>query len=108
MTELPEKIANDAAMQLGRHGKQKSLAGDWPSPWMSLPLPWKGSKGRYGFSASETWPEAPLATVILNSAGIECFLTHDNMVRMGRFISNLLGGVTLFVNQEMLRQPPPF
>jgi hypothetical protein len=22
----------------------------------------KGSKGRYGFSASETWPEAPLAT----------------------------------------------
>jgi Putative prokaryotic signal transducing protein len=44
--------------------------------------------------------EALLAKGILDSAGIECFLTDDNMVRMDWFISNLLGGVKLLVNQE--------
>ena len=45
-------------------------------------------------------PEAQLAKGMLESAGIECFLTDDNMVRMDWFISNLLGGVKLAVNQE--------
>lgn len=45
-------------------------------------------------------PEALLAKGSLEASGIECFLTDDNMVRMDWFISNLLGGVKLAVNQE--------
>jgi hypothetical protein len=45
-------------------------------------------------------PEALLAKGSLESAGIECFLTDDNMVRMDWFISNLLGGAKLLVNRE--------
>jgi hypothetical protein len=45
-------------------------------------------------------PEAQLAKGSLESSGIECFLTDDNMVRMDWFISNLLGGVKLLVNRE--------
>jgi len=45
-------------------------------------------------------PEALLAKGSLESSGIECFLTDDNMIRMDWFISNLLGGIKLTVNQE--------
>jgi len=45
-------------------------------------------------------PEALLAKGSLESSGIECFLADDNMVRMDWFISNLLGGIKLAVNQE--------
>ena len=45
-------------------------------------------------------PEALLAKGSLEASGIECFLVDDNMVRMDWFISNLLGGVKLAVNQE--------
>jgi hypothetical protein len=44
--------------------------------------------------------EAQLAKGMLESSGIECFLTDDNMVRMDWFISNMLGGVKLAVNRE--------
>lgn len=59
-------------------------------------------------------PEALLAKGSLHSAGIECFLADDNMVRMDWFISNLLGGIKLVVNLEdaeeamaLLDQPIP-
>ena len=42
-------------------------------------------------------PEAMLAKGKLESAGIECFLGDDNMVRMDWFWSNLIGGVKLRV-----------
>ena len=45
-------------------------------------------------------PEALLAKGSLESAGIECYLIDDNMVRMDWFISNLLGGVKLQVWPE--------
>lgn len=45
-------------------------------------------------------PEALLAKGSLESAGIECHLVDDNMVRMDWFISNLLGGVKLQVRPE--------
>ena len=45
-------------------------------------------------------PEALLAKTSLESAGIECFLADDNIVRMYWFWSNLLGGVKLFVRNE--------
>ena len=45
-------------------------------------------------------PEALLAKGVLNSAGIECVLVDDNMVRMDWFISNLLGGIRLQVTRD--------
>ena len=59
-------------------------------------------------------PEALLAKGALESAGIECQLTDDNMVRLDWFISNLLGGAKLQVKpedeaaaREILEQPIP-
>jgi hypothetical protein len=58
--------------------------------------------------------EALLAKGMLESAGMECFLVDDNMVRMDWFLSNLLGGVKLAVAiedaevaREILTQPIP-
>jgi hypothetical protein len=44
--------------------------------------------------------EAWMAKGSLESAGIECFLVDENMVRMDWFISNFLGGVKLQVRAE--------
>ena len=59
-------------------------------------------------------PEALLAKGSLESAGIECFLFDDNMVRLDWFISNLIGGIKLLVNleeakvaSEVLDEPVP-
>ncbi|HYM75291.1 MAG TPA: hypothetical protein VE377_04865 [Candidatus Dormibacteraeota bacterium] len=59
-------------------------------------------------------PEALFAKGSLESAGIECALIDDNMVRLDWFISNLLGGVKLQVRaedsavaEEILSQPIP-
>jgi hypothetical protein len=59
-------------------------------------------------------PEALLAKGSLESAGIECALGDDNMVRMDWFISNFIGGVKLRVKEEdavaaeeLLTQPIP-
>jgi hypothetical protein len=59
-------------------------------------------------------PEALLAKGMLESAGIECFLADDNMVRMDWFISNFIGGIKLQVSPsdveaaiELLDQPIP-
>ena len=59
-------------------------------------------------------PEAQLAKGSLESSGIECFLTDDNMVRVNWLASNLLGGVKLLVNREdaevaaaVLEEPTP-
>jgi hypothetical protein len=45
-------------------------------------------------------PEALLARSVLESAGIECFLGDDNLIRMDWLWSNLLGGIKLRVRQE--------
>lgn len=59
-------------------------------------------------------PEALLAKGRLETAGINCFLSDDNMVRLDWFISNLLGGVKLMVDaadfeeaESILNQPTP-
>lgn len=59
-------------------------------------------------------PEALFAKGSLESAGIECALLDENMVRLDWFISNLLGGVKLQVRpedaavaEEILSQPIP-
>jgi hypothetical protein len=57
-------------------------------------------------------PEALLAKGCLESAGIECFLGDDNLVRLDWFISNFIGGVKLNVKaadvtnaQKILDEP---
>jgi hypothetical protein len=59
-------------------------------------------------------PEALLAKGGLNSAGIECRLIDDNMVRLDWFMSNFVGGIKLQVKPEdieaanaILDQPIP-
>ena len=44
--------------------------------------------------------EALVAKCALESAGIECFLRDENMIRMDWFWSNALGGVKLCVREE--------
>ena len=45
-------------------------------------------------------PQALLAKSVLDSAGIECFLGDDNLIRMDWLWSNLLGGIKLRVRKE--------
>lgn len=45
-------------------------------------------------------PEALLAKGSLESAGIECFLGDENLVRLDWFISNFIGGIKLLVKPE--------
>jgi hypothetical protein len=52
--------------------------------------------------------EALLAKGSLDSSGIECFLTDDNMVRMDWFISNCWAEVSFWSIGKMRKQPPPF
>jgi len=59
-------------------------------------------------------PDALLAKGVLDSAGIECFLADENLVRMDWFYSNLIGGLRLQVRpedvetaNEVLNQPIP-
>lgn len=47
-------------------------------------------------------PEALLAKGSLESAGIECSLADDNMVRLDWFYSNAIGGIKLLVNRDDL------
>ena len=57
-------------------------------------------------------PEALLAKGSLESAGIECFLADENLVRLDWFISNFIGGIKLNVRpadvenaQQLLNEP---
>jgi hypothetical protein len=51
--------------------------------------------GRYRDSG-----EAMIAKSMLDSAGIECFLGDENIVRIDWLYSNLIGGIKLMVRQE--------
>ncbi len=45
-------------------------------------------------------PEALLAKATLESAGIDCFLSNANMVRLDWWYSNVVGGIRLNVREE--------
>jgi hypothetical protein len=58
-------------------------------------------------------PDAILAKGLLESAGIECYLADDNIVRLDWFISNAIGNMRLQVKPadaetaiKILDQPP--
>jgi len=44
--------------------------------------------------------EALMAKSVLDSAGVHCFLSDDNVIRIDWFLSNALGGVKLWVRPE--------
>jgi len=55
-----------------------------------------------------------IAKSMLDSAGIECFLGDENLVRIDWFYSNLIGGIKLMVSrrgrgygEELLEQNIP-
>jgi hypothetical protein len=59
-------------------------------------------------------PEALLAKGSIESAGIQCFMADDNLVRLDWFISNFIGGIKLKVQpkdaeaaMQILDQPIP-
>ena len=45
-------------------------------------------------------PEAVIVKSILDAESIDCVLSDENLVRMDWFLSNLVGGVKLWVRQE--------
>ena len=47
-------------------------------------------------------PEALVAKGVLDSAGVKCFLSDENTVRMDWLWSNALGGVRLWVREDEL------
>ena len=49
-------------------------------------------------------PEAQVAETILDSAGIDCFLADENIVRLDWFWSNLMGGFKLMVRPDDLAE----
>jgi len=49
-------------------------------------------------------PEVMVDKTTLDSAGIECFLYDENMVRLDWFISNGIGGVKLVVGENALEE----
>jgi Putative prokaryotic signal transducing protein len=49
-------------------------------------------------------PEALVAKGLLDSAGIKCFLSDENTVRMDWMWSNALGGVRLWVREDDLSE----
>jgi hypothetical protein len=53
-------------------------------------------------------PEALLAKGSLESAGIECFLADENLVRLDWFISNFIGGIKLNVHAPDAENPSNF
>jgi hypothetical protein len=85
-----------------------------PLPVELLPQDELESEGMVTIRKFRDLPEALFAKGSLESAGIECALLDDNMVRLDWFISNLLGGVKLQVRPEdaadaegILSQPIP-
>jgi len=45
-------------------------------------------------------PDATIAKSVLESAGIDCLLADDNLVRLDWFYSNLIGGIKLLVPEK--------
>ena len=48
-------------------------------------------------------PEATIAKSVLDSAGIDCLLAGDNLIRLDWFYSNLTGGIKLLVHRGDLQ-----
>jgi len=73
---------------------------EWPEE--ETPVPWEEIELRKLVTIRQfrDLPEALLAKGSLESAGIECFLADENLVRLDWFISNFIGGIKLSVKAQ--------
>jgi hypothetical protein len=94
LTEIARKILNAELVRRGMQPLPENSPDSLPVE-NERPLPEPVMIRRY-----RDLPEASIAQSMLDSAGIESFLADDNLVRLDWFISNLVGGVKIFVRQE--------
>jgi len=80
---------------------EAGLIGDTPKPLAEQP---EFSGPLVMVKRFRDLPEAFVAKSILDSAGIDCFLADENIVRIDWFISNLVGGAKLMVRPEDLEE----
>jgi hypothetical protein len=94
LTEMAREVLRSEMLSRGMHAppgekedsKTSGSQREHPGPVMV---------GRYRDSG-----EAMIAKSMLDSAGIECFLGDENLVRIDWFYSNLIGGIKLMVREE--------
>jgi hypothetical protein len=93
LTSLARQVLNDEMIRRGLGGVEQN-----PPPAQTAdPVEYRKLVTIRKFrDLHEAW----LAKGSLESAGIECFLVDDNMVRLDWFYSNLVGGVKLQVRAE--------
>jgi transposase-like protein len=118
LTELyanmpPEELAKvfgDAASLT--ESAWQALAGEMKHRGLTVPAEQPGGPGIYEAEQRplvmirrfRDLPAALLAKGCLESAGIESFLTDDNMVRMDWFYSNLISGIKLLVDEANVEE----
>lgn len=91
----PESLTEMAWEALEDELDRRNLEFDDPEPRQQLDL-----RKLITIRQFRDLPEALLAKGSLESAGIECFLRDENLVRLDWFISNFVGGVKLCVPPE--------
>jgi hypothetical protein len=117
LTELAQEVLHAEIERRGLHREQEQ------APLQTTPLPVivtisdppePEPNGLVTVRRFRDLPEALLAKGSLESAGIECSLCGDNMVRLDWFWSNMVGGIKLQVAPEegegaiaILDQPIP-
>ena len=96
-------LTDEARTALASEMERREIAaeepGDAEDPSEAI-LPEKEFRDLLTIRQYRDLPEALLAKSVLESAGIECFLCDDNLIRMDWLWSNLLGGIKLRVRQE--------
>jgi len=105
--ELTDVAREVLRVELSRRGLELEMAEDPPTDEPEV-------RQRVTLRKFRDLPEALLAKGSLESAGIECALADDNMVRLDWFYSNAIGGIKLLVDEDdleaaeqLLSQPIP-
>ena len=94
-------LTEEARSALAREMSRRHLIVETPAEAeIAPPAPFPELRDLLTIRQFRDLPEALLAKSVLDSAGIECFLGDDNLIRMDWLWSNLLGGVKLRVRQE--------
>ena len=102
IAERPWDLTDAAWEALEEELERRQL--ELPEPRMVPPLVIEDRRNLVVIRRFRDIPDALLAKGRLESAGVECFLADENMVRLDWFISNLLGGVKLLVDREQFTE----
>lgn len=107
--DLVDEAQTALRAEFARRGLEPPLIVEEDDPVLDEDNPDLVTVGRYRDS-----PEAFVARVVLEDAGIECFLRDENTVGMNWLLSNAVGGMRLQVAakdeaaaREVLTQPAP-